>query len=176
VKLAFARFGTAALVALAILPSSDKLGAGEPVRPVSGERPPWQRLLQGDDARSARELVERILKSTAEARLEEALKAAEELAELRCKFQGPDHYEAVSARWYAVGVRRALEQAKDIQAKYCTVPVLEGRAGQLEVKADYRRAQPLRNEALSILRGTLGDDHPRTAKGYNNLALQRVFR
>src|SRR5947207_2472531 len=73
-------------------------GASEPERNAN-ERPPYQRLLQGDEARKAAEL-EKLVAERAEADdYAAALKAGADLLALRRRVQGEDHHEAVSARW-----------------------------------------------------------------------------
>src|SRR5271165_5188905 len=105
-RITCAHVGMVSLTALSMLPRSEHLGAREPEQPLAGQKPPWQRLLQGEDAKKAKELKERITKLSEAGRFQDALKAAEELAELRSTIQGADHYEAVSARWAVDGFRR----------------------------------------------------------------------
>ena len=53
-------------------------------------KPPWQRLLKGDDAKKAAELAKRIEELEAADRYSEAISLAEELPDLRTKVQGGD--------------------------------------------------------------------------------------
>jgi CHAT domain-containing protein/tetratricopeptide (TPR) repeat protein len=166
------RFGAAVLglATLALLPPSASLGAREPEQPVAGQKPPWQRLLNGDDAKKAKELEERIAKLQEAGKFEDALKVAEELAELRGKLQGSDHYEAVNARWNSEALRRILRQEKAVQTEYAEVTGLTHQAEDLVRKGNYKGAVPLRQRALAIRRKALGEDHPDTASSHDALA------
>jgi hypothetical protein len=67
-------------------------------KPKPGEKAPYQRLLQGDDAKQAAALQQRAQQREAADDYAGALQAAEELLALRRRVQGADHYEAVDAR------------------------------------------------------------------------------
>src|ERR1700722_13168895 len=137
--------------------------AGEPAKPSAAEKAPWQRLLQGEDAKKAKELEEQIAKLTEAGQFEDAMKAAEELAELRGKLQGADHYEAVNARWNAECLRRTLQKGKEVQAEFAGAADLDREAHALMTKGRYKEEQTLRQRALAIRRKALGEDHPDTA-------------
>jgi CHAT domain-containing protein/tetratricopeptide (TPR) repeat protein len=144
--------------------------ADEP--PPSAEaKLPWQRLLQGDDAKQARELQERSQNAVDAGQLLEALTAARDLLALRERLQGAEHWEAVDARWQI----KTLERRKDFNEKQQTDYRRAQAAGQealdLYTKGRYAQAQPLFQQSLTLFRQLLGDEHPRTAAGYHNLAL-----
>jgi hypothetical protein len=88
-------------------------------------KPPWQRYLQGDDAKQAAELDGRIVAAQQAGKWEEAVRAAEELLELRQKKQGNDHWQAVHAHWLVAALRAAQRQTKEVQQEYITLPGLE---------------------------------------------------
>src|SRR5690349_6292085 len=71
--------------------------AQEP-KPAESKKPQWQRLLTGDDAKTAEKLQQQINKSQAADDYAAAIKAAEELLVLRTKVQGGDHYETVNLK------------------------------------------------------------------------------
>src|SRR5687767_1185746 len=71
-----------------------------------GSLPPYQRLLQSDDARRAAELEKRREEFEAADTYAEALKAAEELLTLRRRVQGKEHWETVNARWATETLRK----------------------------------------------------------------------
>ena len=60
-------------------------------------KPPWQRLLQGDDATKAATLESRITELMQAQKWGEARKAADDLAKLRADKQGKAHWQAVDA-------------------------------------------------------------------------------
>src|SRR5262245_19353850 len=74
--------------------------ADQPAPKAEGaNKPPWQRLLQGDDAKKAQLLQQQIDQHWVAAEFDAALKAASELVALRQKVQGADHWQAVNADW-----------------------------------------------------------------------------
>src|SRR5262245_22708699 len=109
------RYGTklVALLAAALLP------AAEAQTPAA--KPPYQRLLQGDDARKAAVWHKRINALAAAAKFAEAVTAAEELHQLRRRAQGTDHWEATTARWNAEAYRRASTQPPAKQQEYAAL-------------------------------------------------------
>jgi tetratricopeptide (TPR) repeat protein len=133
-------------------------------------KPPWQRLLQGDDAKKARELDLRLGWLAAAGKFEEALPVAQELAELRGRLQGADHWEAVNARQAVEAMRRALRQAKDARQEYAASFAWQRAANTLVGRAQYREAQPLLEKVLAARRKVLGEEHPLTSTGYDGLA------
>jgi hypothetical protein len=61
----------------------ERAGTAGPAGQAGGAAPPWQRLLQGEDARKAGALQGRAVVAWQAGRWEEAVRAAEELWELR---------------------------------------------------------------------------------------------
>jgi tetratricopeptide (TPR) repeat protein len=133
-------------------------------------KPPWQRLLQGDDAKKAQALEKILAPLQAAGKLEEALKVAEELTQMRARLQGADHWQAVNARQTAEALRRASQQGKEAQQQYAASFALARQASALQVAARYREAQPLLEKVLAARRQVLGEEHPDTAAGYNTVA------
>jgi tetratricopeptide (TPR) repeat protein len=141
------------------------LCADEPAR-----KPPWQRLLQGEEARKA-EGQEKHLDELQEAgKFAEALKVAEALAELRGKAQGADHWQAANARGQVDALRRVLRHGPEGRNDYARCLALQRQAETLAAKVRYREAQPLLEKVLAIRRQVLGEEHPLTATNYHNLA------
>jgi tetratricopeptide (TPR) repeat protein len=136
----------------------------------SPSRPPWQRLLQGDDARKAEELQKRLDAQLLAGKFDDALAIAEELAGLRQERQGREHWQAVNARFAFAALRRALRSSKKEQNEYAASFDLQSRAEALEQKGRHREALPLLEQVLTIRRKVLGEEHPDTAFSYNHLA------
>src|SRR5260370_41458461 len=64
------------------------------------EVPPWKRVLTGDDAKRASQLVKQVEELEATGKFAEAQVPARELLELRKRGLGPDHYLTANAgRW-----------------------------------------------------------------------------
>jgi tetratricopeptide (TPR) repeat protein len=133
-------------------------------------KPPWQRLLQGDDARKAQDLEQRLGSLQEAGKFEDALKVAQELAQLRGRLQGTDHWEAVNARHDAEAVRRALRQAKPAREEYAASFAWKRQADALAQQGRYREAQPLLERTLATCRQVLGEEHPQTAASYDAVA------
>jgi tetratricopeptide (TPR) repeat protein len=131
---------------------------------------PRQRMLQGDDARKAEEREKKLAQLQEAGKFEEALKAAEALAELRVKVQGVDHWETVKARWQVRAIGRVLRQGEVVRRDYAGSFALLRQAESLHQKGHYKETQPLLVKILAIKLKALGEEHPDTATSYCNLA------
>jgi tetratricopeptide (TPR) repeat protein len=138
------------------------LSAAEP----TAEKPPWQRLLQVDDARKAQMLESRLQELQQAGKFEEALAVAEELAALRTRVQGAGHWQAVNAQQVVEAVRKASRAGKEAQAKYAQSFADQREANALVAKGRYRQAQLLLEGILAIRSKVLGEEHPDTAASY----------
>jgi hypothetical protein len=103
-------------------------------------KPPWQRLLRGDDAKKAAEQEKKLEQLQEAGQFAEALKIAEALAELRAKAQGADHWQAVDARFEVEAVRRVLKAKKEEQRSYSRSFAWQREADALMAKGRYRDA------------------------------------
>jgi tetratricopeptide (TPR) repeat protein len=136
----------------------------------SPSKPPWQRLLEGDDARKAEELEERREELLAAGKFDEALASAEELARLRQEQQGREHWQAVDARFAVAGIRRAVRSTAEDRQEYVKTFQLQGQAEALVQRGRYQDVLPLVEQVLAIRRKVLGEAHPDTATCCNNVA------
>jgi tetratricopeptide (TPR) repeat protein len=146
------------------------VGADAPPTKPTPPKPPWQRLLQGDDARKARQLEERLEQLQSGGQFEDALKAAEELAALRKRLQGEDHWEVVDAQHTVAAMKLALRAEKADRENYAASFAWQREAAALRDKGRYRQVQPLLEKVLAVRREVLGEKHPDTATAYNNVA------
>jgi tetratricopeptide (TPR) repeat protein len=160
------------LVAVAGAALVDAGGAGhlygEDPTPI---KPPWQRLLQGADAKKAAELEARLGQLREAGKFEEAVQVAAELVALREKGQGKDHWLAASARWEEAGLRRVLRSDKAVQQEYTGVFALDRTVAELRSAGRAREAQKAVEKALAIRRKVLGEEHPDTAVSYASMSL-----
>jgi tetratricopeptide (TPR) repeat protein len=131
--------------------------------PPASSRPPWQRLLQGDDAKKARELDQQVYRLSKAGKLAEALESAEAVARLRQERQGQDHWQAVDARLDAEVLRRVLRSDRKDQEEYAALFQVRDKADSLEQQERFREALPLRERIRALRRKVLGDDHSVTA-------------
>src|SRR5262249_29544477 len=144
--------------------------ADEPTPKADGAgKPPWQRLLQGDDAKKAQQLQQQIDQHWEAAEFEQALKASEELLALRQKVQGADHWQAVNAVWLRKALQIILKLEAADQRAMAKIPALEREAETLKGRGRYREEQPLREQVLEITGKLLGEENRHTATSYGDL-------
>jgi tetratricopeptide (TPR) repeat protein len=149
---------------------ADLRAADSPPQPAAA-LPPYRRLLQGDNARTAEDLQERLDRDWAAGRFEAALRKAALLEALRKNAQGDNHWETVSARWQVEALRRILKQDAATRRALAGLPKIARQADEQEEADHYGTAQPLREKALALCRRALGEDHPETAQSYLSLAI-----
>jgi hypothetical protein len=79
-------------------------------------KPPWQRLLTGDDAKKAAGLERRIEELEAADKYAAAIRLGEELLALRTNVQGAEHWETVNRKWALAALKKvdALPEDKRI--------------------------------------------------------------
>src|SRR5262245_37698395 len=152
----------ASLCLAGLLPAADD--------PQPTEKPPYQRLLQGDDAKQAAALAKQFGDRLAKGQYAEAVQPAEELLALRRRAQGADHHEAVSVQWDVAALRKVAALPAEQRAAWREAEKGGREAGQLQAQGRYAAALPLRQRLLDLRRRVLGEDHPDTAASYNNLA------
>src|SRR5262245_2514599 len=138
--------------------------------PESAEKPPYQRPLQGDDAKRAAALAKRIDELREKDRYAEALQAAEELLALRRRVQGADHYEAVNAQWDVEALKQVAALPEERRAAYGALDRGKQEAYQLVRKGRFAQALPLLQRLLEQRRRVLGEEHPDTATSYGWIA------
>jgi tetratricopeptide (TPR) repeat protein len=155
---------------VAVLLGLPVLGVAADPEGPGREKPPWQRLLQGADARKAEELQKSLDTLLRAGKLDEALASAEELGRLRLERQGKEHWQAVTARFTVAALRLALRSGKKDQDEYVASFDLQSRADALVQKGRHREALPLLEQVRAINRKVLGEEHPGTANSYNNVA------
>jgi CHAT domain-containing protein len=133
-------------------------------------KPPWQRLLTGEDAKKAAGLEKRIEELETADKYAEAIRLGEELLALRTNVQGADHWETVNRKWELAALRKvaALPEEQRIGWRQAKQGDVEARL--LMQKAQYIKALPLLQERLKWCRQVLGEDHPDTTTSYHNVA------
>jgi len=144
--------------------------ADEPKAADLSKKPQWQRMLTGDDAKTAEKLKKQIAELEATDDYAEAIQAAEELLALRTKVQGADHHETIREKYHHQTYRTVAKLAAKERRTWRVTTGKLSEAQQLESQARYAQALPIRKEMLEICRKVLGEDHPLTATSYNNVA------
>jgi len=120
--------------------------------------------------KGAKQLNEQIDKATKADRWNDAIDRAQELLALRTRAQGPKHFETVDAEWRLKTLRRVAPMPEKDRVAYQSADTMSEQATTLKDQGKYAQAQPLLEKALEIRRRLLTDDHPDTAKSYNNVA------
>jgi hypothetical protein len=138
---------------------------------AADSKPPWQRVLSGEDAKKAAGLQKRIEKLEAADQYAEAVHLQEELFALRTKVQGAEHWQTVDEKWDLTALKKVAALPAEKRAGWRQAARGAAEAGRLEQQAQYGKALPLWQERLKWCRQVLGEEHPDTATGYNNLAL-----
>jgi CHAT domain-containing protein/tetratricopeptide (TPR) repeat protein len=161
-------FRAGALALAALLPTlAVQVGQGnEPAQPEKPARPPYERLLQGEDAKRAAELEKRANEAAAADRQAEAVQAVEEVYELRRRLQGDDHYQTSAALWERDCFRKVAAAPAERRAEW-------QRAVQAQKERDKvgaAKAQASAEQLLALCRDLLGEQHPETAVTYSQLA------
>jgi tetratricopeptide (TPR) repeat protein len=137
---------------------------------AAAEEPPYKRVLQGNDAKKAAALFQRIAELWAAGKFAEAVAPAEEVRDLRRRVQGEKHWEAADAARLAVMMRQWAALPAPKRAALAQALRTTAKARQLDQRGHYAQAEPLYRQALAVYVEVLGHEHLETAAYYSNLA------
>jgi len=134
------------------------------VASAADSKPPWQRLLKGDNAKKAAGLQKRIEELEATDQYAEALQLQEQLISLWTRVQGAEHWQTVDQKWAWTAQKKiaALPAEKRAGWRQAARGLVEAR--RLEQKAQYVKSLPLWQEHLKWCRQVLGEEHANTAQ------------
>ncbi len=144
-------------------------GANEPPGLI-GLKAPHERLLTGDNAKTAAMLQKRTKTAEEADQYKEAITLQEELQALRSKYQGADHWETIDTKWYLDAIRKVAALSPKQRADWRKVCLGIDEAKHLEARAQYAKAQSLWEDYSRSSVKVLGEKHPRTIASYNGLA------
>ena len=82
--------------------------AAQPDRGPDRDIPPWKRQLSGEAAAQVAQLQQQIAQLRREGRFAEAIEPAREVAEIRTRLQGADHWQTADARRAVDDLRLSL--------------------------------------------------------------------
>jgi tetratricopeptide (TPR) repeat protein len=133
--------------------------------------PAWKRQLTGEAAAQVAKLDQRIAQLRKEGKFAEAIEPAREVAEIRTRLQGADHWQAADARRAVDDLRRIAAMPEEGRKAMASVGELDQKADAARQRAHYADAERIDRTLLEIRRKWLGEDHPETASSYNNLAV-----
>ncbi len=136
---------------------------------VLKSKPPWQRVLQGDDAKWADSLEKQIADLEKKGRFAEAIAPAREVLAIRNRVQGQDHWETVNARIEEQSCTRVAGLPREAQSELAAAIRHDEEIEQFHQKGRFAEAEPLIRSVIDTRRKILGEDHPNTARIYNGL-------
>jgi CHAT domain-containing protein/tetratricopeptide (TPR) repeat protein len=148
-----------------VLARPPKPGEAEPA-----PKPPWQRLLQGDDAKRAKDLDKAIETALKADQWDKAIARAEELVALRSRVQGSKHDETATDEWRLKALRRVASMSQKDRFAYQSAISMNEEAETLMNQGKYAEAQLPCAQALEIRQRLFADDSPSTAESECNLA------
>jgi hypothetical protein len=132
--------------------------------------PAWKRVLTGDDLRKVQELTRALGVLEAAGKFAEARAPAEQIADIRRRAQGADHWEAVDA---ALTVERLKKYATFSEKEWGALgALLKRRAAGLKdfSLGRYPEAEAAAREVLEMRLALFGEDHPDAAGDCETLA------
>jgi len=126
-------------------------------------RPPWQRVLQGEDAKRVEAMEKAVGELEKKGRFAEAVGPAREALAIRTRAQGEDHWETCNARsTEQTEIRMAALPATD-QSRMASALLQKAEAERQLQQGRYADAEPLFGKTAEVCRRYLGEDDPRTA-------------
>jgi CHAT domain-containing protein len=163
-------------LALAVLATiAGTIGAADPDSRLA-EKPPYQRLLQDNDAKQAADLEKQISERLQASQWAEAVMAAQEVLALRQRLQGAEHWQTISARWYAVTLQKLAAGSADDRAAWASAGRLTREGHALFQKRRPAEAESLLQQALELYRQLHGEEHPYLAILCHDLALNHSLQ
>src|SRR5689334_803842 len=121
---------TGTVLALAVFAAL--AGGASAVEPKPAAKPPYQGLLEGQDAEKAAEMAKSIQEREERGQYAEAVRAAEELLALRQRLQGADHWQTRHQKWGTEALRRVAALTPEQQAAWRQAVRRREEAQQLE--------------------------------------------
>jgi hypothetical protein len=116
----------------------------------AAEKPPYERLLRGEDQKQAAALEKQINDLWSAAKFTEATVVAEKVLILRRRVQGPDHWQAADAARRLETLRQAARLPVEQQRQLAEVAGLQAKGTDFSKRAHYVEAERLHRRALAI--------------------------
>lgn len=141
---------------------------GDQARPPT--RPPYERLLSGDEAKEARRLQQIAGDASRKDDYDAVVRHLESLLKLRVRVQGADHWESVTDRWNMTRLRLVAALTREKRAEFNSTVTGVTEAQRLEKLGKATEAEPLYRAHLKACLELLGKNHPDIAACYGSLA------
>ncbi len=151
-------------------PEAGAIAAGNSSSDLSAVQP-WKRVLTGDDKTRVEELEQRIDELRKVEKYDEAIRLAAEIAEIRERVQGTDHWEVGNARHRTEDLRKLTRLLPQQRAAVANADALGVKIRKIYRTGGYEDATVLARQQLEIRRRMLGDDHPKTLISLENLGI-----
>jgi CHAT domain-containing protein/tetratricopeptide (TPR) repeat protein len=136
----------------------------------TGEKPPYERLLKGDDEKQAAALVKQTEEWCSAGKFAEAIAPAEKLLVLRRRIQGVDHWQVADvARWLDT-LQRFTRLPSPVQREVAEMAGLRAKVIDLAQAGRFAEAEQLLRKTLAVTQKVLGEDHVDTAVCCNDIA------
>ena len=134
------------------------------------EKPQWQRLLTGEDAKTVEGLEKQLGDLEITGRFAAAKVLAKQVLAIRSRVQDTDHWETVNARIKAETCERVADLLDPDRAELAAAVRRFREADRLSEEDRYREAESRYRDARKTYLHVLGKDHPATALCSNELA------
>jgi tetratricopeptide (TPR) repeat protein len=157
-----------ALLAALALTHPALLPAAAP--PAKGD-PPYRWSLRGEAAERVARLQKEVDRLVGAEKFVEAARQARLAAEVRTRAQGGRHWQVIDARWRARTLTLLAVRDEKERTAFFGLSRLNVQAERLDRQGRSAQARALYEKVLATRRKVLGEDHPQTARSYNNLAM-----
>jgi tetratricopeptide (TPR) repeat protein len=150
--------------------------AAQPDRGPGQDIPAWKRPLSGEAAAQVEKLEQQIDQLRRAGRFAEAIAPAREVAEIRTRLQGADHWQAADARRAVDDLRQLAALPDEGRKAMAPVEELDQRADADRQRGHYAEAERIDRSLLEIRRRWLGEDHPDTAESYDDVGVALLYQ
>jgi tetratricopeptide (TPR) repeat protein len=155
----------------ALLLASVFVAADDPKQAELKKKPQWQRMLTGEDTKTAAGLMKRIADSETVDDYTGAIGHAKQLLELRTRTQGSDHYESISARFKLEQLNKIASLSVKAQGDWGKATREYAKGNQIG-SVDYSDERIASNARyLELCKAILGEEHPLVATVQLRVAL-----
>jgi CHAT domain-containing protein len=133
--------------------------------------PPWKRQLTGEAATQVQKLEQQIAQLHKEGKFTEAIEPARQVAEVRMRLQGADHWQAADARRAVDDLRTIAALPEEGRKAMASVEQVRRQAIAASEAARYDEADRLSRRVLETCERWLGEDHPSSIGSYKDLGV-----
>jgi tetratricopeptide (TPR) repeat protein len=148
--------------------------AGDTVFSEAAAPPVPRRSLDHEQQTRLSQLEGQLQQALESAKFADALEKARQIAQLRERWLGKDHWESVAARQTMPRIEAMMRLPEQDQRDLATSYRAERAGRVLNGRHEYQKAEAIHRRELRIRRRVLGEEHPDTASSYNNVAFTLV--